>query len=110
MHCSTTTKTVARIAELHDAGLVDRGIAEALGLPHARIYYWRNKMGLAPNRQKERYTVYDRETSDFIVEGTARECSAFLGIKLPSFWHAACCFRQGRGGKYEIYGVEEETA
>lgn len=110
MRCSITTKTIARINELHNAGMVDREIAEALGLPHARVHYWRNKMGLAPNRGKERYTVYDRETSGFIVEGTARECCAFLGIKKASFWHAVCCFRKGRGGKYEIYEVEEETA
>ena len=102
-----TTKTLDEIKRLNGEGLVDREVAEILGVHQSAVSRWRNKEGLAPNRGKARYTVYDRETSDFIVEGSARKCSAFLGIKITSFWHAACCFRKGRGGKYEIYAVEE---
>lgn len=101
-----TTKTLTEIKRLHGEEMVDREIANEIGVSLHTVYYWRSKMGLAPNRGKERYTVYDRKTSNFLVEGSAEQCSAYLGIKLASFRHAVCCFRQGQGGKYEIYKAD----
>lgn len=106
MSLSITTKTLAEIERLHEKGMVDREVANEIGVSLHTVYYWRSKIGLVPNREKERYTVYDRKTSDFLVEGSARQCSAYLGIKLASFRHAVCCFRRGQGGKYEIYKAD----
>lgn len=106
MRFSMTTKTLDEIKRLHGDGMVDREIADELGISLATVYRWRTKEGLTANRGKERYTVYDRKTSSFLVEGTAQKCSEFLGIKPTSFRHAVCCFRSGRGGKYEIYKAE----
>lgn len=102
-----TTKMLAELERLHGEGLIDREIAEEIGVGIHIVQYWRTKEGLKPNRLSTRYTVYDRRTSAFIVEGTSEVCSAFLGIKRKSFISNACRFWKGQDGKYEIYKVDQ---
>ena len=105
-----TSKKLGELKQLHGEGMVDREIAQEMGISMATALYWRTKLGLAPNRTSVRYAVYDRRTTAFLVEGTARECTEYPGIKESSFRSAMSRFRNGMELKYEIYRVEDEHA
>ena len=100
-----TTKTLEGIKSLHEEGLVGREIAERLGVSMSLVQYWRTKEGLAANRSSRKYTVYERATSAFVVEGTVEKCSKFLGVKPNTFRGYACRFKRDMIGRYEIYEV-----
>ena len=53
------------------------------------------------------YDLYDGETTQFLIEGTARECAEYMGVKKRSFHVAKYMFEQGKYQKYEIYDVKE---
>lgn len=103
-----TTKTLNEIAALYHEGLTDREIAERLGTNENIVSYWRGgKLKLPAHRTHGRYAVYDKKTSEFIVDGTAKKCAEYLGIAYSSFMSAASRCRHGKGGgKYEIYKAE----
>lgn len=54
-----------------------------------------------------RYRVYD-SWDEFVVEGTASECAAELGMKLKTFRNNAIEFKQGKYKKYSIFEVQRE--
>lgn len=103
-----TTKQLAEIERMNKAGMNDAWIGEELGIGASNVGRWRRKLGLPKagiNRTK-RFTVYDGATTQFICEGTARECAAKLGIEKQSFNKNKMLFDRGQYKKYEIYEVE----
>lgn len=104
-----TTAILREIKRMNKAGMNDSQIADELRLEHTKVNYWRRKLGLYPtgiNRTQKRFSVYDGITTEFIVEGTVRECCARIGMAPSTFRSAKCLFQQGRYKKYEIYEVE----
>lgn len=101
-----TTKTLARIREMNQAGMNDCVIAQELGLSKSIIQRWRKRMGLEPVRlwaKRPLYTVYLRKTGEYICEGTSEECAAQMGIKVETFYQQRS--RKNRIGKHEIFEV-----
>ena len=103
-----TTKMLAEIERMNKAGMNDAWISEELGMDKCTVGYWRKKLGLTVvgNIRSKRYTVYDGKTTQFIIEGTSRECAAKLGIEIQSFRRNKMRFNRGQYKKYEIYEVE----
>lgn len=72
------------IIELHGEGAGDTEIAEILGTSHSAIAYRRKKLGLPKNPRRTRfckmYVAYDRDTGEFLAQGTMWELSCKLGL------------------------------
>lgn len=103
---------LAEIRRLNKAGYKDAAIAQKLGLKYSTVRYNRRKMRLPLNvgsfsdQRTRRYCVYDAKTTQFIIEGTAKECAAELGIKVETFYKLFTIFRQGVTRRWEIYYAE----
>lgn len=71
------------IIELHAEGAGDLEIAEILGASASGIRYRRLKLGLKKNPMRRRFTkmyvAYDRDTGEFLAQGTMWELSCKLG-------------------------------
>lgn len=105
-----TAEFLAKIEQMNRKGLNDAIIAEAIGYSPSIVNHCRRKLGLpiaGINRSKKRYTIYDGETTQFIMEGSARECAEYMGIKVATFRSYKCNFERGIYKKHEIYDVEE---
>lgn len=108
--CDMTSRQIAEVRRMNRAGMNDSAIADVLGLPQNTVWYCRTRMGLPvvlEKRNTMRYTVYDGKTSEYLFEGTARECAERMGIERQSFNRAHSLFLRGRYRKYEIYAVGE---
>ena len=105
-----TTRQFMELRRMNQAGLNDHIIAETLGIPQTTVWYNRNKLGLPVVKRKrhKRYTVYNGKTSEYLIEGTAKECADWLGLTREGFNSAFGLFRKGQYKKYEIYLVEEK--
>lgn len=108
-----TTKTLAEIERLARSGWCDAEIARRTGQTHKVAREWRIKLGLPIGKKGKkaaktarRYTFYDRRTTRYLCEGTARECAEALGLKVNSVESIICRTRNGIRTKYEIYEVE----
>lgn len=105
-----TTRMILRIKELNEAGMNDVMISERLGISYTTVSYWRiHKLGLPRTgvyRSKKRYIVYDGKTTQFIVEGTTKECADALHLTPATFRTAKTNFEKGIYRKYEIYEVK----
>lgn len=103
-----TTKQVSQLRRMNQAGLNDYIISERLGVPVRTVCYNRNKLGLTVNQKRRyrRYEVYDGKTTEYLFEGTARECAERMGITKTGFNRAFQEFFKGNYKKYEIYEVE----
>lgn len=53
-------------------------------------------------KPKNYYTVYDIHTGDMIVQGTANECAAELGMSTHSFYSLISYMRSCVESKYDI--------
>lgn len=107
-----TAECLAKIEKMNKRGLNDTIIAEALCYSPCVVSKCRRKLGLpiaGTNRTKKRYAIYDGETTQYIMEGTAKECAKYMGIKTESFYCSKIRFEQGIYKKYEIYEVEGEA-
>lgn len=109
-----TTKILSELRRLNqDEKMNDAEISEELGIPYGTVRYYRIKEGLPSRKHKyrnglyKRYIVYNLRTSEFIVEGNAKECASLLGMQTGSFYSLVTKTRQGKSSKYEIYTVEE---
>lgn len=107
-----TTKLLARIEGLARDGWCDSEIGRRLGIDTKIVRLWRMKAGIPIGKKgkritTKRYSFYNRRTSEFLVEGTAKECAVFLGLKESSIHSLIYHTRKGRLQKYEIYEVEE---
>lgn len=104
-----TTKQVSELRRMNKAGLNDHIIAETLGLPQNTVWYNRSNLGLPVNhkRRYRRYEVYDGKTTEYLFEGTARECAEWMGLTKKGFNSAFALFGKGKYRKYEIYEVED---
>lgn len=107
-----TTKLLAQIEELAREGWCDAEIGRIVGIDQKTVWRWRVKAGLTPGKKgrqypAKKYIFYNRRTSEFLVEGTAKECAAFLGLKESSIYSQIYHTRKGRLKKYEIFVVEE---
>ena len=106
-----TAECLAKIEQMNKKGLNDTIIGEDIGFAPNTVGYWRRKLGLPAagiNRSTKLYTIYDGRTTQFIMEGTSRECSEYMGIKPGSFHSCKVRFEQGLYKKYEIYDVKED--
>ena len=106
-----TAECLAKIEQMNRNGLNDAIIGEAIGCSAHTVGHWRKKLGLSVvgiNRSKKLYTIYDGETTQYIMEGTSKECSEYMGIKPGSFHSCKVRFEQGIYKKYEIYDVKED--
>lgn len=107
-----TTKMLAQIETLAREGWCDSEIGRRLGISNEVVGPWRMKAGIPIGKKgkripTKRYSFYNRRTSEFLVEGTAKECAAFLGLKESSIHSLIYHTRKGRLQKHEIYEVEE---
>ena len=105
-----TAALLAQIEEMNRKGLNDTIIGETIGYASCVVSHWRRKLGLPAariNRSKKRYVIYDGETTQFIMEGSARECAEYMGIKVTTFHNFKWEFEHGLYKKYEIYDAEE---
>lgn len=106
-----TTKMLTEIRRLNEAEMNDAEISEALGLKYDTVRYHRIKEGLPSRRQKyrnrflKRYCVYDARTTEFLLEGTAAECAARLGLTVGYIYIIVTKTKQGKTGLYEIHAA-----
>ena len=72
------------IIELHSEGAGDLEISEILGCANSTVTYRRKKLGLPKNPRRVRfrkaYAAYDRDTSEFLAQGSIFELSCILGL------------------------------
>lgn len=72
------------IIELHSEGAGDLEISEILGCSFSGVKYRREKLGLPKNPQRVRfrkmYAAYDRDTKEFMAQGSIFELSCILGL------------------------------
>ena len=57
------------------------------------------------------YVVYEVESGEIVLVGSAKECSEFMGITKDSFYCHISRLRSGiikKGRKYVAYAIEEE--
>lgn len=104
-----TTKQLKRIRDLHAEGQNDVQIAAEIGMPITTTRRWRSQLGLPAHRGSQRvsYTIYDRKTDQYLVEGDAKTCAAYIGKSLNSFYSSVSKARHhGLRGKY-IYEVND---
>lgn len=105
-----TAEILAKIEEMNKKGLNDSIIAEQLHYGETTVGTWRRRLGLpitGINRTKKRYAIYDGKTTQYIMEGSSRECAEYMGIKPESLRTLKNRFERGKYKKYEIYDVEE---
>lgn len=105
-----TEEILAQIEEMNRNGMNDRIIAEKIFCSTTTVARGRRLLGLSAagiNRTKKRYVLYDGKTTQYIMEGTARECADYMGMTLRSFYQNKSRFRRGTYKKYEIYEVEK---
>lgn len=116
MGAKITSSMFAQIREMHAQGLHDTEIAQALGVPQPRVWDVRSRvLGLRPNpktrraEELKRYEVYDKHTTEYVCEGTAREIAARLGFALKTVYSMVSTTRAGNpNGRYEVYAIEED--
>jgi hypothetical protein len=108
-----TTKSLARICEMGRSGACLKEIAAETGYCISTVGKWLRVQGIgSPGRKyipRRIYTVYKTTTTEFLVEGNAKECAAFLGIKPQSFRRAYTVSCRGGPGKYTIYARDAES-
>lgn len=105
-----------QIREMNQAGMNDAAIADELGVPYWHVNHNRQEMGLPivwkhrySREKKAKYAAYNRYTSEFICEGTAKEVAEFLGLKQSTIYPVACRTKKGcPDGRYEIIRVEQD--
>lgn len=107
-----TTKLLAQVEALAREGWCDSEIGRRLGISNGVVRLWRMKAGIPIGKKgkripTKRYSFYNRRTSEFLVEGTTKECAAFLGLKESCIKSLIYHIRKGRLKKYEIHEVEE---
>ena len=77
-----TTKSLARICEMGRSGACLKEIAAETGYCISTVGKWLRVQGIgSPGRKyipRRIYTVYKTTTTEFLVEGNAKECAAFL--------------------------------
>lgn len=106
-----TAEILSQIEGMNRKGLNDEIIAEKIFCGTSTVRKWRKVLGLpiaGVNRTKRRYALYDGKTTQYIMEGTARECAAYMGVKVETFRSAKVRFEHGRYKKYEIYEVDDD--
>lgn len=84
-----------RAEELYMMNLNDREIADALGVSHAVVYRWRKREDLPPNYthpNSRKYRVFDfsGRIPVFLMEGTAKECAAYLNVTVSCVYKLYC--------------------
>lgn len=98
-----TTKTLAEIKRLNQAGKNDAEIADLPGMPAYTVRYWRHQEGLPPvrrHRHVKEYAVYDGKTEVLVAFGTARECAAALDTTVDIF---RIIMSRAKRGTYKKY-------
>lgn len=99
------------IRELHAEGCMDIEIAEILGLPHPTVRQRRVRLGLPKNetyhRGSKRFSVYKRDTEEFLIEGTIREIALFLGKSQSTLRSYLSRRKAGLRPYYEIYEADD---
>ncbi len=106
-----TTADIAQVKKLAEAGMCDAAIARDLGLSYKTVRNWRTSMGLPVggkgHSRTKRYTIYDKHTSQFLFEGTPKECAKYLGVKLCTMYSYISYSRNGGRIIYDIHEVED---
>lgn len=102
-----TTKLLSEIERLNKEGFTDTQISKKLEIGSPKyVFVWRKRLGLPRVPKANKYTVYDKN-GQYIIEGTAKQCAARLGIREDSFYFNVGLSRRGALKKYEIYEVKE---
>ena len=105
-----TAELLEQIREMNGQGLNDAIIAERIYCSDSTVGNWRRRLNLPPagiNRTKKLYAIYDGKTTQFLMEGSARECAEYMGITKSAFHSHKARFERGEYKKYEIYEVKE---
>ena len=62
-------------------------------------------------KNRNDYVVYDIESGEIVLVGSAKECSEFMGMTKASFYCHISRLRSGmikKGRKYVAYVIEED--
>ena len=106
-----TTKTLAEIKRLNQAGKHDTEIAELLGLSGTTVQHWRIYLGLPKvkgyRRNVKEYAVYDGKTEVLVALGTAEECARVLDVTPASLRSYMARAKRGAYRKYSFFEMEE---
>lgn len=107
-----TTKTLAQIEGMAREGWCDAEIGRRLGLEQKTVWRWRSRAGLPPGKKgraypARRYTVYDRKTSRYLLEGTGKEIADFLGLSRKTIYAYIYQTLKGKAKKYEFCEVKD---
>lgn len=107
-----TTKALAEIKRLNQAGKNDAEVADLLGISMCVARYWRRQEGLPParhHRHAKEYAVYDGKTEELVALGTARECAAALNTTVNTFRTLISKAKRGAYKKYSFCEVERDV-
>lgn len=107
-----TTKTIVKIEQLARDGWCDAEIGRMVGVDTSTARRWRIKAGVEPGKNGRRYparkyAVYDAKSTEFLVEGTAKEIAEFLGLKRSGMYSTIYRSLRGQLNKYEFCEVTE---
>lgn len=95
--------------ELYHEGLMDIEIAEIMGVSISTVNKRRRQMGLLKNRQHirnaKRWTVYDGETGEYVIEGTVREIAEKLHIAESTVYYYSRMSKYGMPCRYKMCEV-----
>lgn len=101
------------LRELHQEGLMDIEIAEIIGVAISTVNKRRRSMGLPKNRQHsrtaKRFTVYDGENGECIMEGTVREIAEKLHIAESTVYFYARCTKYEMPCRYAVHRIDEAS-
>ena len=110
-----TIKKLEEIRRRNAAGENDTIIAEALGIGHGLVTYWRRKLGLPvvgswrPKTRQVIYTVWSAKTDELLACGTAQECANLLGYQsIETFRQMVCRALKGNVKKLYVEKVVED--
>lgn len=108
-----TIKDRQRVCDMYLDGVTVKKICSEIGVANSTVYDILRTCGIKPARGKGRqklskeYAVYDKD-DNYLTQGTAEECSEYLGVKRNTFYTGICRQRKGRRRRYYIVELDSE--
>lgn len=107
-------KTLAEIRRLASEGYCDTEIMRKTGKTRGQVRYWRIKEGISIGKKgkqngnsRKMWIFYDRQTSEYLCEGTVFQCAAALGLTVSTVRSTISRWNTHHVGKYEIHEAED---
>ena len=104
-----TIRQLNSIIDRYNNGERVADIANDFDLSYSYVYRVLKQHGVIftkRHRKLNQYAIYDKH-DNFLVQGTAAECSEYMGVKVESFYRMLT--RQKYGGPQRIFHVELDS-